>query len=171
MGSSINFVSIALALCSFSIGIFLHKKKKLFFLLLSLGLLFVAFPFVNHQILTRGAYEWKIVVLRHTENTDDPRIIFIRDIEWITDYEKLKKKRGRVGSLLLDKDTTGKEWDVKGFIPLYIKANILIGSDNISITRTFKDMPAGSYTFTLTFNEKNRGSWSMKGTDVESHEQ
>ena len=167
MGSTIGLVSIVMAGVCVAVGIFVFKRKKLFVLLLSLGMLLFAFPFVRNYALTRDGYEWTIVVQREIGNSTDPEVIFVSDIEWITDYEKLKRRRGDVGSLLLDKDTTGKVWHVKGYIPLSIRAEVLYGNSTRKISRSFRDLEAGSYTFTLTFNEDDRGTWAIEKNDVD----
>ena len=167
MGTAINFMLVLLGFCSLSIGIFVYKKKALFVLFLSLGLLLVAYPFIDNHISTLNAYEWNIVVYRKINYSHNPKIIFVRDIQWITDYEKIKRRRGEVRSLLLDKDTTGKEWNVKGYIPISIQADIVYGSDKYKITRNFDGVEAGSYTFTLIFDENDSGRWSIKRNDVE----
>jgi len=162
MGSATHFVSIALALVAFAAAAFLFKRKAFFVLFLVLGALLVAFPFVNTAVATSGAYEWKIVVQREIAEGSDPTVIFIQDIEWITEYPRIERHRDDVRSLILDEDTVGKEWDAKGYIPLSIRAEILYGSNNIGVTRTFRELAPGSYTFTLTFNENDQGSWTVE---------
>ena len=168
MVTAINFILVILGFCSFSIGIFVYKKKALFVLFLSLGLLMFAYPFIDDHISTLDAYEWKIVVYRKINYSHDPKIIFVRNIQWITDYETIKRRRGEVSSFLLKKNITGKEWDVKGYIPISIDADIVYGSDKYKLIKNFYGMEAGSYTFTLTFDEDDRGSWVIKKNDVEN---
>ena len=165
MGSTIGIVSMVLAGICVAVGIYVFKRKPLFITFLALGALFFALPFVRYAVLTRDAYEWTIVVQRELGDATDPEVIFISDIEWITDYEELKRIRGRVGSLLLDADTTGKTWKVKGYIPLSIRAEIMYGSDEFGISRTFSELEAGSYTFTLSFAENDRGRWDIEKND------
>ena len=128
-----------------------------------------AYPFIDNHISTLKAYEWKIVVYRNINYSHDPKIIFVRNIQWITDYETITRRRGAVSSLLLNNNKTGKEWNVKGYIPISIEADIAYGSDKYKLTKIFYGMEAGSYTFTLTFDENDRGSWTIKKEDFESH--
>jgi hypothetical protein len=165
MGSTVGLVSMVAAGVCAAIGIFLFRRKKLFALLLGLAALFLALPFVRYAVLTRDAYDWTIVVRREMPGDSDARVIYIREIQWITDYEILKRVRGDVGSLLLNKDRTGKTWTAKGYIPLSIRADVLYGSDNAAISRSFSGLEAGSYTFTLTFDENDSGSWDIRQTD------
>ena len=169
VGTAINFILVMLGFCSVSIGVFVFKKKKLFIVFMSVGLVLFAYPFVMHKIYTRDAYNWNIVVHRETDDPQDARVIFVRDIEWITDYEKLKRQRGDVRSFFLDEDTTEKEFVVKGFVPLSIEADIVYGPDQKTIYRDLEGLKAGSYTFTLTFDENDRGSWSVLPSDVVSN--
>ena len=170
MGIAINFVSVALGFGSIGIGVFVRRKKVLFVSFLCLGLLLIAYPFVADHVATRDAFEWKIVVHREINYSHEPKVIFVSDIEWITDYERIKRKRGDVRSLLLSKDTTDKEWDVKGYIPVSIAADIMYGSEEYKVTRNLRGMEPGSYTFTLTFDEDDRGRWAVEKNYVENDE-
>ncbi len=171
MGTATNFILVILGFCSFSIGIFVYKRKKLLVLFLSLGLLMSAYPFIDNYISTLKAYEWTIMVYRKIDYFHDPKVIFVRSIQWITDYDRIKRRRGEVRSLLLNNDTTEKEWRVKGYIPVSIEADIIYGSDNYKIVKNFGEMEAGSYTFTLFFDEDDRGSWAIEQNDAESHKE
>lgn len=162
MGTVTNFIVVAIGFCTIGIGVYVHKRRALFISLLSIGVLLCAYPFVGHQIATRDAYPWKIVVHREINYSDEPEVIFVSGIEWITDYERLKKQRGHVRSLLLNHDRTGKEWDVKGYIPISIAADVMYGNREFRVTRNLRGMKAGSYTFTLIFDENDVGSWVVE---------
>jgi hypothetical protein len=164
MAISINFVFVALGFCSVSVGIFLSKRKKLFFPLLALGLVLFMMPFARIAILTSNAYDWTIIVNREFSDTQEPKVIFVRDIEWVTDYEKLKRRRGDLRPFFLNEETTGKERHAKGYIPLAIEAHIVYGSLQYNIYRDLRGLEAGSYTFILTFNEKDVGTWDVVPT-------
>ena len=170
MGPATNFILVSIGFCSLSIGIFLYKKRVLFISFLSLGLVLLVSPFVLHAYLTRDAYPWKIVVEREMDSSREPRVFFIEKIEWVTDYEQLKRRRGHVGSLVMDEDRTRKEWNIKGYIPLSIQAFILYGSEEHSIYRDLEGSEAGSYTFTLTFDVNDRGTWNIEKTDMPARE-
>ena len=165
MGSTIHLISIVLGFTSILMGVFSRKKKWLFYSLVALGIILCAYPFVNYSLLTGDSYEWKIVVNRELDTSGEPKIIFVQDIEWITDYRVLKRRRGYVYSLLLDEDTTHKVWKVRGYIPVAIDADIIYGAGEYTITRNFNELPPGSYTFTLTFDENDVGMWSFEATD------
>ena len=165
MGSITHLISIVLGFVSVLIGVFSRKKKWLFYPLIALGIILCAYPFINYSLLTGDAYDWKIVVSRELDAAGDPKVIFIQDIEWITDYRILKKRRGYVRSLLLDEDTTRKVWKVHGYIPVAIDADIIYGTGKYTITRNFSGLPPGSYTFTLKFDENDVGMWSIEATD------
>ena len=167
MDSAINFIIVALGFCSVVVGVIFLKRKKLLFLFVSIGLLMFAFPFVRNAVLTKDAYKWTIVVQRTLTDSGDPKVIFIDDIQWVTDYEKLKLRRGKVGSVLLNGKKTGKVWNVKGYVPLSIAANIVYGRDQIQIWKGLEGMEAGSYTFTLTFDENDRGKWTVSLNEAE----
>jgi hypothetical protein len=163
MISTISAISVAIAFVSIVLGVVFFKKKTLFVVFISIGILLIAFPFVRHFVLTRDAYDWTIVVRRVPPSGRDPRVLFISDIEWITDYEKLKRQRGDVRSYVMAEDTTEKVWNAKGYIPLYIVVDILYGSSTMKIGRNFDGLEAGSYTFTFTFDEeKYRGTWDIE---------
>jgi hypothetical protein len=166
MVSATNFLIVVLGTCSITIGAFVFRKRKLFVLLVSLGILMLAYPFVRHHVLTRDAYEWTIIVHRELGDSQEHKPIFIDSIEWITDYEKLKKQRRSVGSFMLNKDKTGKEWKAKGYIPVAISADVLYGRIDFKITRNLAEMDPGRYTFTLTFDENDVGIWAVSQNAV-----
>ena len=171
MGQATNFILVVLGFCSLSAGIFLYKKRTLFISFLALGLVFLVSPFALNLYLTRSAHPWTIVVQREIDSSREPRVFFLQKIEWITDYEQLGGRRGHVGSLLLDEDLTRKEWRVKGYIPISIEAFILYGSDEYSIFRSLDGLEAGSYTFTLSFDVNDSGTWSIEKTDMTGGEE
>jgi len=160
-----SFILVAIGFVSVSVGIILYRKRTLLILFVALGLALFAVPFALHAYYTRDAYEWTIVVERDVAEMDDPRVVFIQQIEWITDYEELKRQRGRVRSLILDEETTRKVWHVKGYEPVAIRAEVLAGSDEIGITRNFSGIGPGGYTFTLSFDENDVGTWSIEARD------
>ena len=69
--------------------------------------------------------------------------------------------------MLLNDKTTAKVWDVKGYIPLSIEAKIVYGRDQYTIYKMFNGLKAGSYTFTLTFNEQDYGNWAIEQSAAE----
>lgn len=161
MTTATNFILVAVGFLSVSIGVFLYRRRTLFVLFIVIGLLLFTIPFVRNWYLTRDAYEWKIVVERSITESGEPSAIVVQEIEWITSYENLARQRGRVRSLVLDQDTTRGEWRVRGFEPIAIRAEILYGSDEIALTRNFKALDPGEYTFTLSFDENGIGRWHI----------
>ena len=165
MGSIAHPISIVLGFASILIGFFTREKKWFLYSFVALGIILCAYPFINYTLLTGDSYEWKIVVNRELDASGEPEVIYIQDIEWITDYRVLKKWRGYVRSLLLNENTTRKVWTVRGYIPVAIDADILYGTGEYMITRNFGGLPPGSYTFTLTFDKNDMGMWSIEATD------
>jgi hypothetical protein len=157
-----NFVLVAIGFVSLSVGVIVYKKRKLFVLFVALGLVLFTVPFVRHWYYTRDAYEWTIAVERDVAEAGDPETIFIERIEWITDYEVLKRQRGDVRSLILNEETTSKEWNVRGFTPVAIRAEVLAGSNEFAVTRNFTDLDPGRYTFTLEFDEQDVPRWQIE---------
>jgi len=162
VASATNIILVALGFASVSAAVVFSRRRPLLVAFVSLGAVFFAAPFALHWYLTRDAYEWTIVVEREVDESADQRVIFVERIEWITDYEALKRQRGHVRSLLLDDDTTRKVWQVKGYVPVSIRAELLVGSSEVVFTRNFRDRGPGSYTFVLTIDENDFGAWSIE---------
>lgn len=162
-----NIILVALAFLSVSTGVLLHKKRRFLLAFIAIGVLLFIAPFVLHRYHTRNAYEWTIVAERTVEGTDDPQVIFIHRIEWITNYEVLTRQRGHVRSVSLDGDTVRKVWHVRGYEPVAIRAEIVYGHDEIALTRNFSGLEPGAYTFTLAFDVNDEGSWSFVGPRTE----
>ena len=158
----INITFVVLAFVSVCMGIIFSKRKKLLISFVLIGLFLIAAPFARFRILTSDAYDWTIVVERKIDASKGPKVIYIDQIEWITDYEKLKRQRGHTRSYLLNDKSTGKVWNVKGYIPLSIKAKIGYGQSQHTVSKVFRGLEAGSYTFTLTFDENGIGSWALE---------
>ena len=170
MLTATNFLLVLSGFISICVGVVLYKKRALLVTFLCIGLLLAAYPFVDHYIATRGAYDWTIVVDRTINRSGDTKVIFIRSIQWITDYESINGWRGETRSALLNEDKTNKEWHVKGYKPISIVANILYGASKYRISRNFRSLDAGSYTFALTFDENDVGTWSIEENIVETDE-
>ena len=168
MLTATNFILVGIGFISICAGVIFQKKRVLLILFLFVGLLSISYPFVHNYIATRDAYEWKIIVYREIDNSRDPKVIFIRDIEWVTDYERIKGRRGSVRSFFFRRETIRKEFDVKGYIPVSIAANVLYGANDFHITRIMGPVEPGSYTFTLFFDENDRGSWTVTKTRSEN---
>jgi hypothetical protein len=165
MEPTTSVILVAAGFVVISAAIFLKKYRIVFISLLSAAFILFAAPFYLHWYYTRDAYEWKIVVERDLGDIEDPEVIYIDRIEWITDYEVLKRQRHHVGSLILDDETTYKEWRAKGYIPVGIRASILFGSNEVGVSRSFNNLGAGSYLLTLKFNENDVGIWSIEPWD------
>lgn len=162
MAPTTNIILVAIGFCSVAAAIFLSKRRLLFVALLSLGVLLGLSPLALDRYLTRDSYDWHIVVERELPETGEPRVIFIQHVEWISNYELRERKRRRTGSVLLNAERTTKTWKVGGYEPVAIEARVLYGSDEFSIIRNFDGLEAGRYTFTLTFDENDRGRWSVE---------
>lgn len=157
-----NAILVAAGFISIAIGVFFHRKRNFLIACIAVAVVLLVAPFVRYWSLTRDAYDWTIVVERDLGTVENPRGIFVDRIEWITDYERLKRQRGHVGSLPLNSETIRKVWHVKGYIPVEIRVVMLIGSDTVGITRMLSDLPPGEYTFTLTIDPQDVPHWDYQ---------
>ena len=157
----INIILFGLGFLSVCAAVILRERRTLLNILIAVALLFLVAPFVRQAYLTRDAYEWTVVAERTLGDAEEQRVIYVQRIEWITDYEVLKRQRGHVRSLVLDDETTRGEWTVKGYVPVQIRAEILYRSYEYVITRNYPDLEPGSYVFTLSFDEEDVGRWDV----------